>query len=148
MTAKIPSSVALCAVVLLAASAFSTTTHSQDADMQGRYQMSHVESGILRLDTRTGDVSFCHAVQEMWVCKAAPEERASLDDEIMRLEDENRTLRQRVSELELSSQRREEHTLTLPSDEEFEEVLGFMERLMRRFYAFARSLGTELGEET
>ena len=114
----------------------------------GRYSMAQVEDGILRLDTRTGQVSHCQVADTQWVCRSAADDRAALDDEIAELQEEKDALRARIAELEAVAEANDGRNLALPSDEELDEVIGFMERLMRRFYAFAESLRNEPGEDT
>jgi hypothetical protein len=56
----------------------------------GRYSFSSVADGVLRLDTRTGQVSQCSRSDAGWVCKAVPDERSALETEIARLQGEKR----------------------------------------------------------
>ena len=51
----------------------------------GRYALSPVTDGVIRLDTRTGAVSTCTNSGNGWACYAVPDERAALDAEIGRL---------------------------------------------------------------
>ena len=55
----------------------------------GRYALSPIADGVLRLDTRTGAVSTCTNSGTGWACYAVPDERAALDAEIGRLEADN-----------------------------------------------------------
>src|ERR1700689_417357 len=55
----------------------------------GRYALSPVADGIIRLDTRTGSVSTCNNSGNGWACYAVPDERAALDAEIGRLQADN-----------------------------------------------------------
>jgi hypothetical protein len=55
----------------------------------GRYTLSPVTDGIIRLDTRTGEVSTCSNNGNGWACYAVPDERAALDAEIGRLQADN-----------------------------------------------------------
>jgi hypothetical protein len=59
----------------------------------GRYALSPIADGVLRLDTRTGAVSTCTNDGTGWACYAVPDERAALDAEIGRLEADNEKLR-------------------------------------------------------
>ena len=117
-------------------------------DQPGRYAMKDIEDGMLRLDTQTGSVSYCHKKNESWVCEMAADDRSALHDEISRLHDQNEKLRKRVAELEKQPGAQDRNQLNLPSDEDMDKIMGFMERLMRRFYAFARTLRDQLGEQT
>src|SRR5215475_9180997 len=62
----------------------------------GRYSFTPVADGVLRLDTRTGQVSQCSRSDAGWTCKAVPDERSSLEAEIARLQGENATLKKEL----------------------------------------------------
>ncbi|MBS7542282.1 hypothetical protein KHC19_03980 [Ancylobacter oerskovii] len=49
------------------------------------FTMQPVEGGVLRLDTRSGTMSFCASRGGVWRCEALPDERAALEAEIARL---------------------------------------------------------------
>ena len=117
-------------------------------DQPGRYTMKDIEDGILRLDTQTGDVSYCHKKSESWVCEMAADDRSALHDEITSLHEKNEQLENRIAKLQKKPGSGEKNQLNIPSDEDMDQIMGFMERLMRRFYAFARTLRDQLGEET
>lgn len=51
------------------------------------FTMQPVEGGVLRLDTRSGTMSFCASRAGVWRCEAMPDERAALEAEITRLRD-------------------------------------------------------------
>ncbi|MCB4770652.1 hypothetical protein LGR54_18750 [Ancylobacter sp. Lp-2] len=51
------------------------------------FSMQPVEGGVLRLDTRSGAMSFCGSRGGVWRCEALPDERATLEAEIARLRD-------------------------------------------------------------
>lgn len=51
-----------------------------------RFSMQPVEGGLMRLDTRTGAMSFCSLRAQAWVCEAVPDDRAALEAEIGRLQ--------------------------------------------------------------
>ena len=70
----------------------SAQTLTPDSE-NGRYSFSPVADGVLRLDTRTGQVSQCSRSDAGWVCKAVPDERSALEGEITRLQGENATLK-------------------------------------------------------
>jgi hypothetical protein len=56
----------------------------------GRYALSPVSDGVVRLDTRTGAVSTCNNNSGTgWACYSMPDERAALDAEIGRLQADN-----------------------------------------------------------
>lgn len=55
----------------------------------GRYTFTAIADGVLRLDTRTGQLASCHNRIAGWSCYAVPDERAALDAEIGKLQGEN-----------------------------------------------------------
>ena len=59
----------------------------------GRFAMSPLPDGVMRLDTRTGDVSICSNTGTGWACYAVLDERAALDAEIGRLQADNEKLK-------------------------------------------------------
>jgi hypothetical protein len=63
----------------------------------GRYTLTPMSGGFLRLDTRTGVVSNCGDKGTGWACYALPEERAALDKEIGRLLAENEKLKAQLA---------------------------------------------------
>src|SRR6195256_1804675 len=68
----------------------------------GRYALSPVSDGVIRLDTRTGAVSTCGNSGAGWACYAVPDERAALDAEIGRLQAENEKLKAQLASREPS----------------------------------------------
>jgi len=66
----------------------------------GRYALSPIADGVLRLDTRTGAVSTCTDNGTGWACYTVPDERAAMDTEIGRLEADNEKLRAQLAERE------------------------------------------------
>ncbi len=63
----------------------------------GRFALSPVADGFLRLDTRTGAVSTC-SNKSGWTCRLVPDERAALDTEIGRLHADNRRLKDELAQ--------------------------------------------------
>ena len=70
----------------------SAQTATPDSE-NGRYSFSPVADGVLRLDTRTGQVSQCSRSDAGRACKVVPDERSALETEIARLQGENATLK-------------------------------------------------------
>lgn len=64
---------------------------------QGRFSFNRVDDGFLRLDNQTGQIAFCNAHAVGWSCQAVPEDRAALDKEISRLQDEVTALKAEVA---------------------------------------------------
>jgi hypothetical protein len=80
----------------------------------GRYSFSSLPDGMLRLDTRTGQVSICARKDAGWACNTVPDERTALENEIARLQ----------RELQLK--------VPLPGDAEIDRVMSAFEKMWRR----------------
>jgi hypothetical protein len=111
----------------------------------GRYTMEKSGDGFLRLDTRTGAMSFCAQAGGAWSCNPVKDDRQALAEEIQKLETENRLLRERVLELEDRAPQAEARPpeLKLPSDAEMNQLMTWLETWTRRFFAFVRTLTAE-----
>ena len=134
-------------IVLIAASvAFAPPALAQSApdSENGRYTFSQVNDGMLRLDTRTGQVSLCAKKDAGWSCNTVPDERSALENEIARLQRENGALKKdmvarglplpnSVTGLPAPSDQRElQLKVPLPSDAEIDRVMSAFERVWRR----------------
>jgi len=49
------------------------------------FTMQPVEGGLMKLDTRSGAMSFCSRRTGSWACEVVPEDRAAFEAEISRL---------------------------------------------------------------
>jgi hypothetical protein len=76
-----------------------TVAQSLPDNENGRYALSPIPDGVIRLDTRTGAVSTCSNGGAGWACYAVPDERAALDEEIGRLQIENEKSKAEVERL-------------------------------------------------
>jgi hypothetical protein len=135
----------------------------------GRYALSPVTDGVLRLDTRTGAVSTCSNSGAGWACYAVPDERAALDAEIGRLQADNERSRAELEKLtaELAAREpvvtgkidealpktdslkkaepkiaeSERHIeIPLPSDRDMDRVMSFLEQAWRRLVEIANRM--------
>ena len=101
---------------------------AQEAD---RYTMEKSANGFVRMDRKTGEMSICEERSGQLVCKLAADERSAFQDEVERLQDRVSGLEKRVAEIETVSRLKPQGVL--PTEEEFEKSLGYMERFFRRF---------------
>lgn len=119
---------AACAGTLLA-----TGVQAAEAD---RYQMEKSGEGYVRLDRLTGEMSICTEQAGQLVCRLAADERKAYGDGIEALTNRVDALESRLAALEA----RPPATNELPSEEEFDKALGFMERFFKRFMEIVRGL--------
>ena len=128
---------AACALFAPAARGQSTQPDNEDA----RFTFHGVEDGYLRLDGRWGQVSVCSRRAAGWLCQAVPDERAALESEIARLQADNAALKKELVAHDLplpgtikpdSTAKPAEPRLQLPNDAEFNQVMGFIEKVWRR----------------
>jgi hypothetical protein len=93
-------------LVFFAAGIASAAAQSMPDAENGRYALSPVADGVIRLDTRTGAVSTCSNSGAGWACYTVPDEGAALDAEIGRLQADNEKskaeLEKSKTELEIS----------------------------------------------
>ena len=118
-------------VTLLVAIITSFAAHAET----GRFVMEETDEGYVRMDTQTGSISICTIENNQLVCKMAADERAALNQDLAKLEDRIIILEKRIENAMPVIEGNE-----LPTEEEFERGLGYMEKFMRRFMGIAREL--------
>lgn len=133
-------------IVIAAGAAFVSLAGAQvfaqdDAD---RYRLEKTDRGYVRMDRRTGEMSLCEESSGQLVCKLAADERAAFQDETERLEAAIEALEERVVKLERGLTTKLDQGL--PTEEEFEKTMGYMERFLRRFMGIAKDLENEADE--
>ena len=62
----------------------------------GRYSLYRVNDTLVRLDSRTGQVSVCSQGASGWACRAVPDDRIALESEISRMQNENAALKKEL----------------------------------------------------
>jgi hypothetical protein len=168
---KSPKAVAAAALVACIAGSGAIAESMPDSE-NGRYALSPVTDGVIRLDTRTGTVSTCTNSGAGWACYAVPDERAALDAEIGRLQADNEKLKAQLAAREpavggktdealpksdslkkpepqagepkaaepkaADSERKIE--IPLPSDQDMDRVVSFLERAWRRLMEMANRM--------
>jgi len=107
---------------------------SAHAEGEGRYRMEKTETGLVRLDTVSGEISLCREQDGQIVCRMAADERAAFEKELD-------LLTKRVEALEKGAG----SGLTaakpsLPSDEEIDRTMSIMEKMMQRFMGIVKNL--------
>lgn len=154
---------AAAAVVMVVSGGLVAAQSAPDGD-NGRYSMTPIPEGVVRLDTRNGTVSTCTKNDAGWACYAVPDERAALDAEIGRLQAEVETLKGRLAAgptvsgkideaLPKSDPLRKAEPKTegepkagggerkieipLPSDQDVDRMMSFLEKAWRRLIDMA-----------
>ena len=165
MTAMSPSkfSTAAAAVLMLCLAGTGGTRAEPMPDSEnGRYVLSPVGDGVIRLDTRTGTVSTCSNTGTGWACYAVPDERAALDAEIGRLQADNEKLKAELAAREptvtgkideplpkTDSLKKPEPKVAdgerkieipLPSDRDMDRMMSFLEQAWRRLVEMANRM--------
>src|SRR5204862_5209272 len=127
-----------------------------------RYGLSPVADCVIRLDTKTGDVSTCSNTGTGWVCYTAPDERAALDAEIGRLQADNEKLKAQLAGRDGTVNGKIEDPLPksdplkkpepkvaegerkieipLPSDRDMDRMMTFLEKAWRRLIEMANRI--------
>lgn len=125
------------AFVLIAAYCLAATAIPVAFAQEGRFVMERTESGFVRLDTFTGEMSVCTEAESQIVCRMAADERRALEDEIDVLEERIEELEQQMATLP------DRESDGLPSEEEIDRTFGIMEQMMRRFFGMIEEFEQE-----
>ena len=150
------------AVLIVCLGGFGPATAQSVPEFEnGRYALSPVADGVIRLDTRTGAVSTCNNSGAGWACYAVPDERAALDAEIGRLQSDNEKLKAQLAAREptvtgkideplpktdslkpatpkADTERKIE--IPLPSDRDMDRMMSFLEQAWRRLVEMANRM--------
>ena len=164
MTATSPSkfSILVAAALVCTGAMGAAAVQAMPDSENGRYVLSPVADGVIRLDTRTGDVSTCTNTGTGWACYTVPDERAALDAEIGRLQADNEKLKTQLAAREpvvtgkideplpksdslkkpdpkvAEDERKIE--IPLPSDRDMDRVMSFLEQAWRRLVEMANRM--------
>jgi hypothetical protein len=151
------------------AGAGGAVAESMPDNENGRYALSPVSDGVIRLDTRSGAVSTCNNTGSGWACYAVPDERAAYDTEIGRLQAENEKSKAELEKLKAELAARaptvEDKTdealpksdslkkpepkvaegerkieIPLPSDRDMDRMMSFLEQAWRRLVEMANRM--------
>ena len=161
----------LCLVLSLGGTGAAIAQSMPDVE-NGRYAVSPVADGVIRLDTRTGTVSTCTNSSTGWACYAVPDERAALDAEIGRLQADNERLKAQLAAREPTVTGKIDEALPketlpktdslkqpepkvaegerkieipLPSDRDMDLMMSFLERAWKRLIEMANRVQKDIG---
>lgn len=116
------------------------------AQETARYQLEKTSNGYVRMDTQTGAMSTCEERSGQLVCRMAADERTAAMDEIDRLNRSIEDLDGRVARLENSLAAKLESSL--PSEEEFNKTMSYMERFLRGFLGIVKDMEKDNGSDS
>ena len=155
-------SVAVLALTFCLGGVGAASAQSMPDRENGRYALSPVADGVIRLDTRTGAVSTCSNSGAGWACYAVPDERAAMDAEIGRLEADNEKLKAQLAEREAvvtgkideplpktdslkkpepkAADGERKIEIPLPSDRDMDRMMSFVEQAWRRLVEMANRM--------
>lgn len=131
----------------------------------GRYQMTPVEDGFMRLDTQTGAVSICKNKDGKVTCKLAEDGADKYAKDIDALKQENQKLRGEVERLEqhfgLETNKNKpgqpndlappvppSTTFKVPREEDVDQMFNYIEGMLNKFRERLRRLEKEPKPET
>lgn len=118
-----------------------TSLTAQEAE---RYTLEKTPNGYVRMDNRSGKMSFCEERTGQLVCKLAADERAAHGEEVERLQTELEALEKRVAALESAPRTALQNEL--PDEQTFDQALGLMERFFRRFMGIVKDMERDFNE--
>ena len=131
-------------------------------DAGGRYQMSPVEDGFVRLDTETGAMSLCTRASGSWSCRPMAEDQGTSGNEVARLRQENRELEEDLRRMEetfgLDDRNKRQRDfdddplkrpdrppeIQLPDEKQVDQAIDYLEGMIRKF----RKRFEEFGDKT
>jgi hypothetical protein len=129
---------ALAALCLGSAMTATAVAETPD-DGRGRFAMSPVEGGFLRLDKETGAVAMCARKDGAWTCEPIADKAPTTTGK-SQLEAENQVLRDRVKSLEESLETGKPQangepvpSAKLPTEEEVDKAFDYVERIFKKF---------------
>lgn len=133
MTSKVVYGAMLLAFAFASAAAADTTDNSA-----GRFTMSPVDGGFLRLDKQTGAVAMCARTGTTWGCTPVEDHTpAAAAAELSKLEQENKDLKDRIKALEETLETKPLDgppggKVQLPTDQEVDQALDYLERVYKK----------------
>ncbi len=107
-----------------------------------RFTMEKTESGFVRLDTLTGEMSICSEKAGQLVCRLPADERRAFEETLSDLSARVAALEQRLDAVAPPSA-----TADIPDDAELDRALGAMEKVMRRFFGMVEELQRDFDDK-
>ena len=127
--------------ILIPAMAMTGIACLASAEEAERYRLEKSDTGYVRMDTVTGEMSICEERSGQLVCKLAADERAAFQTDIDRLQAKLDDVEGRVAKLEARPSIPE--TL-LPTDEQVDKGIDIMEKFFRSFMGIVKDLDKDV----
>ena len=127
--------------ILIPALAMTGIAFLASAEEAERYRLEKSDTGYVRMDTVTGEMSICEERSGQLVCKLAADERAAFQTDIDRLQAKLDDVEGRVAKLEARPSIPE--TL-LPTDEQVDKGIDIMEKFFRSFMGIVKDLDKDV----
>ncbi len=106
-------------------------TIAAQAASTGRYTLTPVDDGFLRLDTETGIVSLCQKADGRWRCQTVEDDLLALRQENEKLRAQNKALREGQTAPQALPPGQQ--PFKLPSKEEIDKAFDFLNEVLRKF---------------
>lgn len=143
---------AFCAIFVMAFCSYGISAQAQD-EAAGRYTMTPIDDGFVRLDTRTGEMAVCKQSGGQLTCEPMEDQAKEQQEQLAQLRKENEELQQEVKRLELMlnmpGQNETEpptSNFTLPTEKQVDEALDYFENIMRNIKERLERLEKGTGE--
>lgn len=142
------------AITVLGLAALAGTAAAEEKS--GRYTMTPVDNGFVRLDTETGDMALCRREGAAWSCQAMADSSRPLQQEYDRLLAENKELKAEIKRLDeiagLGDRKpgtdRPAPGFKLPSEQDVDKALDYVQRMVRKFKEKLRELERDEAPKT
>ncbi|MBK9079114.1 MAG: hypothetical protein IPL91_08295 [Hyphomicrobium sp.] len=139
---RFPTALLIASGFLLSAAHLSAEPAPQS---NGRYTMTPIEGGFIRLDSETGAVARCTGKDDNWTCEPVKDGTAVAQDRA-KLEDENKALKEQLKKLEGATPPAADATppsgspteppggavSQLPTEEEIDKAFDYVERMYKK----------------
>lgn len=103
-----------------------------------RFALEKSADGFVRMDRVTGEMSICQETGGQLVCKMAADDRTAFENELDRMQENIDSLSKRVAILESAPRS------LMPTDEEFDQTMTYMQRFFRGFMDIVKEWDRDL----
>lgn len=139
----------LAGTIAAGASAWSQSATSQSAASQPvapRFSIAKTGNGFVRVDGKTGNLSFCAEKEGRLTCRMAADERTAYQIELEAMDSKILALAARLEilEVEVKQAKLAQRKSIVPGDEELDQALEFADKAMRKLFGMVQELKRDL----